>query len=253
MKKTLLSLGLAAFAFVANAQTSYIIFDGTAKGKCNSDPYSFGADPAKLTKDTVNSEVYLTLAGGTKAGYAGGGGIADWGNPLGYAGKVATSALVFDAFTKSTSPGFQIQFKTTTGAVFGYSWSFKDSAAVKTGFSRVLALVSDFKLKSKAGVFDSTVVTDAELMGAQSEIQFVLTVGDGETSGSVSFDNLTFVTVGALGIQDNFLSSTKDEVVSVYNIMGAFVATGKLADLNLEAGKLYVVKAGNTTRKIVMN
>jgi hypothetical protein len=90
-------------------------------------------------------------------------------------------------------------------------------------------------------------------MGAQSEIQFVLTVGVGETSGSVSFDNLTFVSVDALGIQDNFLSLTKDEVVSVYNIMGAFVATGKLAELNLEAGKLYVVKSGNTTRKIVMN
>jgi len=44
-----------------------------------------------------------------------------------------------------------------------------------------------------------------------------------------------------------------NEVVSVYDMMGAFVATGKLKELGLESGKLYVVKSGNKSRKIVMN
>lgn len=55
------------------------------------------------------------------------------------------------------------------------------------------------------------------------------------------------------GVENNFLAANNNEVVSVYDMMGKFVATGKLNTLGLEAGKLYVVKSGNKSRKIVMN
>jgi len=55
------------------------------------------------------------------------------------------------------------------------------------------------------------------------------------------------------GLEDNFLFANANEVVSVYDMMGKFVASGKLNTLGLESGKLYVVKSGNKTRKIVMN
>lgn len=55
------------------------------------------------------------------------------------------------------------------------------------------------------------------------------------------------------GLEDNFLTENRNEVVSVYDMMGKLVATGKLKELGLESGKLYVVKSGNKSRKIVMN
>jgi hypothetical protein len=54
-------------------------------------------------------------------------------------------------------------------------------------------------------------------------------------------------------VEDNFLAANNNQVVSVYDMMGKFVATGKLKELGLESGKLYVVKSGNKSRKIVMN
>ena len=54
-------------------------------------------------------------------------------------------------------------------------------------------------------------------------------------------------------INEDATISNSNEVVSVYDMMGKFVATGKLNELGLEAGKLYVVKSGNKSRKIVMN
>jgi len=55
------------------------------------------------------------------------------------------------------------------------------------------------------------------------------------------------------GITTENVASTSDEVVSVYDIMGKPVASGKMKELNLEIGKLYVVKSGNKSRKIILN
>jgi hypothetical protein len=55
-----------------------------------------------------------------------------------------------------------------------------------------------------------------------------------------------------VGILDEFITDNNN-VVSVYDMMGALVATGKLKELNLVSGKLYIVKSGNKSRKIVMN
>lgn len=56
-----------------------------------------------------------------------------------------------------------------------------------------------------------------------------------------------------LGIESDELLANRNEVVSVYDMMGKFVATGKLKELGLESGKLYVVKSGDKSRKIIMN
>lgn len=60
-------------------------------------------------------------------------------------------------------------------------------------------------------------------------------------------------TIMPLGLTTDEVAANNNQVVSVYDIMGKFVATGKLKELGLEAGKLYVVKSGNKSRKVVMN
>lgn len=54
-------------------------------------------------------------------------------------------------------------------------------------------------------------------------------------------------------IEKEETESEGSEVVSVYDSMGQFVATGKMNSLGLEYGKLYIIKSGNKSRKIVMN
>jgi hypothetical protein len=72
---------------------------------------------------------------------------------------------------------------------------------------------------------------------------------------SVEITNLKLgdVTSIVAGISSDEVAANNNEVVSVYDMMGKFVATGKLKELGLESGKLYVVKSGNKSRKIVMN
>lgn len=56
----------------------------------------------------------------------------------------------------------------------------------------------------------------------------------------------------AVGLTEDELFNTNN-TVSVYDMMGSFVATGKLKELNLTSGKLYIVKSGNKSKKIIMN
>ena len=65
---------------------------------------------------------------------------------------------------------------------------------------------------------------------------------------------LTEIKLGGptVGILDEFVADNNQEV-SVYDMMGALVSKGKLSELNLESGKLYIVKSGNKSRKIIMN
>ena len=55
-----------------------------------------------------------------------------------------------------------------------------------------------------------------------------------------------------VGLSDEELFNSNAEV-SAYDMMGTFVGTGKLKELGLESGKLYIVKSGNKSRKIIMN
>jgi len=68
-----------------------------------------------------------------------------------------------------------------------------------------------------------------------------------------SFKLGDITTISPLGVASDEVAANNNEVVSVYDMMGKFVATGKLKELGLESGKLYVVKSGNKSRKIVMN
>lgn len=56
----------------------------------------------------------------------------------------------------------------------------------------------------------------------------------------------------AVGLSDEEAFSN-NALVSVYDMMGSFVATGKLKELGLESGKLYIVRSGNKSKKIIMN
>ena len=47
-------------------------------------------------------------------------------------------------------------------------------------------------------------------------------------------------------------SSSSEEIVSAYDMLGNFVGTGKIKELGLESGKVYIVKSSSQTRKIVM-
>jgi hypothetical protein len=48
---------------------------------------------------------------------------------------------------------------------------------------------------------------------------------------------------------DRSLANLKDEVVSVYDMVGNLIASGKFSEINLTEGKMYIVKYGNSVKK----
>jgi hypothetical protein len=50
---------------------------------------------------------------------------------------------------------------------------------------------------------------------------------------------------------DRSLANLKDEVVSVYDMVGNLIASGKFSEINLTEGKMYIVKYGNSVKKIL--
>lgn len=54
-------------------------------------------------------------------------------------------------------------------------------------------------------------------------------------------------------IDSNEMDYNNKEEVSVYDAMGRFIGTGNLNSLGLEYGKLYMVKSGDKTRRIIIN
>lgn len=260
MKKLLLSsvvlLGLAANV---KAQAPVIIFDGTEEEVANGNPYAFENSPATVKLDTNLSDgnVYLHATGtNASGGYAGGVGVGGYNGtgqlkPLGYTGDVESSVVWLKVRTQSTTPKFQIQFKSDS-VNFGYEWNFSDST-VSNNWIQLWVPTSEFKLKNKAGAFDSIAVSDARLQSATSEVQFIIsTVGVDETV-IVDIDDLIIAPEEPNGLENNALfADAADEVVTVFDMVGTQVAQGKVRDLNLENGKLYIFKSAKGSRKVVI-
>lgn len=261
MKKTILSLALVASALFASAQSAFVIYDGTGAQYLGGDPYTF--DNATVKDSIVLGETMLYMEGEDKAGAGGAGGYYIGGvggssydangdaqtfTQFGLSLSVATSTFGFNAYTVGTSSKVKIQLKSTAGT-WGYEFDLATASAAPTDFS---VPMGDFK----ALVGDNPTgdpITDTDL-GGINEVQFILVCTDntGDCVGKYFLDNIK-ITSNATGLEDNFLSANANQVVSVYDMMGKFVATGKLKELGLESGKLYVVKSGNKSRKIVMN
>ena len=252
MKKTLLSLGLAAFALAASAQNSLVLYSGNKTTDFLSGAgYAFG----KLTfvdssfAGSADKALFFT---GAAADYIGGYGNASYltvgQNPIStkFSGDFASTQLGFTYTTQGTEAAIKVQLKNANG-VWGYNF---DLSAGLANVAAATASISDFKLLV-ADQPTGAAITETDLL-AVDEVQFIVS-GKGTAQIVIILDNLVLADASVLGVQDNFITSNKNEVVSVYDIMGKFVATGKLAELNLESGKLYVVKSGNTSRKIVMN
>lgn len=277
MKKSLLSLAMGLTFGAAFAQDTLIVFNGTT-GVANGKPYAFDGAPIKVTKDTIQSLVVLHLSTtAATSGYAGGGGVGGYSQkgdllPLGYTGTVANSLLQFKVSTPLTGPALQIQFKTSDGTIFGKNWNFKDSTSIKTGYGIVTAPVSSLKLKSKAGVFDSTVVTDEQLQDATSEIQFVVSYTGPKTD--IYVDDLFLINTEVVaGLEDETLTSSDFNVYpnpnhtgvinlgenaksySLSTISGAIVKEGVGNTINVEGIEkgVYFVRVGNKTTKVVLN
>lgn len=118
--------------------------------------------------------------------------------------------------------------------------------------SVILPNNSDFDF-SQVKIILITIIDDANTAAA-SPIKKYNYAPFGITNYPIEISNFKLGDVSTItSLEDNFLTANNNEVVSVYDMMGKFVATGKLKELGLEAGKLYVVKSGNKSRKIVMN
>ncbi|MBC7389773.1 MAG: hypothetical protein H7329_11215 [Opitutaceae bacterium] len=72
-----------------------------------------------------------------------------------------------------------------------------------------------------------------------------------DISYALSFVGIGDISALVAGIE-NVNSSSSEETVSAYDMLGNFVGTGKIKELGLESGKVYIVKSSSQTRKIVM-
>jgi hypothetical protein len=256
MKKTILSLALVASALFASAQATLTLYKGdNTTDFLNGAPYSF--DGAPVVVDSLKdgaSDNFLYYSGSTTGYYIGGYGTSGYstgGDKITissvFNGDFATTTLGFSAFTDGTTPQLKIQLKSAT-ATWGYIFDLSSASSSVAPFS---APLSSFKaIVNDQPTGDAFTATDFATI---DEVQFVVGLGVKIGKGTVELDNLVLVDPNATGVEDNFLAANNNEVVSVYDMMGKFVATGKLKELGLESGKLYVVKSGNKSRKIVMN
>ncbi|MFQ3575297.1 MAG: hypothetical protein SNJ77_02565 [Cytophagales bacterium] len=76
-------------------------------------------------------------------------------------------------------------------------------------------------------------------------------------TGSLEF---TFFSIGKVN-NDGGLTGTKDQLVrrynnenvNVYNVQGMLIGTGKISEMNLNKGQMYIIKSETKTQKVVLN
>ncbi len=248
MKKLILSLGLAGLSLTTFAQQTVTLYSGDANDLFNSDGYGFKGTMYKKDSTILgNKVVYLSA---TSSGYyAGGAGLSAYPEtPIAqtFTGKVATSTLSFSAFTNNTNATLKVQFQAgenTWGHVY-------DLSAEKSIPATVSALLSDFNLNVNDAP-TGPALTDADF-ATVTAIQFV--IGNPTSVGGTAtlfIDDLKLNDPNVvLGLAST--SSSSEETVSAYDMLGNFVGTGKIKELGLESGKVYIVKSASQTRKIVM-
>ena len=142
------------------------------------------------------------------------------------------TTLAYEAIYPKLTDALYVTDENCVGDLRG-DQNIKGASAPKTNFDA-----------SKVAGFALTFLQNEQLA---SDCYFKTALND--LTFSITEFKLGTVTVG-LSDEELFNSNA---VVSVYDIMGSFVGTGKVQELGLESGKLYVVKAGNKSRKIVMN
>ena len=264
MNKLLLSIALFFTFKLASAQSELVVYSGDkSKDFFNFKPYSYNGLAVKDTlialKDTA-----LYLSGKALNYFAGGFGNTRY-NSTGknilissvYKGDFAKTRIGFDAITTTPSTTINIHlFKNTDGTAIPYErWEYAfdlcPTMPCPTSFS---AQLSDFRAidenympkgpKMLASDFD-------KVLGIQFNI--IVTTNGGAGSTSILFDNLVLSDKDVITSLDESAQISSNEEISVFDGMGMFVANGKLNELNLESGKLYIVKSGIKARKVIIN
>ena len=253
MKKLLLTIGVAALSLTSFAQSSFTLFDGSSSSALNGKPYSFGG--ATVTVDTASvigvDFVYYHMLASDTGGYGGGVGAGRFKaggmiEKVPFTGSVSNTTLSFKVNTNSTSPVVKFQFVTMSGKQFGYQFDFTDSLSAKTDFAEVMLPASMLKM-IVADQFTTNDVADS-LITSIAQLQFVFAVKGGEAN----VGDISFIEANPLGLSDSFTSTSSNETVSAYDMLGNLVGTGKINDLALENGRVYIIKSSSETKKIVM-
>jgi hypothetical protein len=140
--------------------------------------------------------------------------------------------LGYEALYPTLTKGSYIDEESCVATIKGDGGIFGASTP-KTGFDA-----------SKVAGFAITLL-QAEQIAGDCHFNTALT----DLSFSITEFNLGNIAVGLT--EDELFNA--NNTVSVYDMMGSFIATGKLKELNLTSGKLYIVKSGNKSKKIIMN
>lgn len=253
MKKTLLSL-VALLSFSSVAQTLVLYSGNSSTDFINGGPYAF--DKAKMTiTDSLKSgaaDKFYYITGATSSWYVGGVGTGSYGatgNPtISYSGKVESTNVDFSAYTKGGSVKMTVVFKSAAGSAWGKEIELTGADLAEKVFSTPLA---SFTKRNADYSFSTTPITDEDL-ATVSAFEFGVTYlsNSGVGTAEIEFDN--FKLESATAVNDVLLTSTfSNETINVYNANGSKVATGKLSDINLEAG-FYIVKSDSKTVKVMV-
>ena len=133
------------------------------------------------------------------------------------------------------------------GTTVAFTYDFKD-ALVGRNKNQVLLATAPFDY-SKVKAILITVVNNVQVNPDKQDYRTKPLANYG-----VEFSNFKLGdTMTILGINnDSASSSSSEEIVSAYDMLGNFVGTGKIKELGLESGRVYIVKSSSETRKIVM-
>lgn len=252
MKKTLLSL-VALLSFSSVAQTLVLYSGNSSTDFINSTPAVFNKAPMTITDSLKSgaSDKFYYFNGTTSSWYVGGAGTGRYGttnNPtISYTGKVESSNVNFSAYTKGGSVKLAIVFKSASAA-WGKEIELTGADLAEKVFSTPLTSLTK---RNADYSFSTTPITDEDLATIY-EFEFGVTYlsNSGVGTAEIEFDN--FKLESATAVNDELLTSTfANEAVTVYNANGSKVATGKLSDINLEAG-FYIVKSDSKTVKVMV-
>lgn len=255
MKKTLLALSLSAISFGTFAQTPFVLYKGDATTDfLNGKFYSFDAPSPKVVDSLFlgATDKSLYFSGSTTGYFVGGFGNSGYSGATklkiasAFTGGVATSTFGFSASTLGTDAVLKVQLKSAT-ATFGYVF---DLTAGKTGPAPFSVTLGTFKT-IVANEPTGTAITDVDF-ATIDEIQFVVNSKTEVGTATVVLDNIILINATVAGLSNDFIVESKDEVLAAYDVLGNEVAKGKASELNLEAGRLYILKSATKSRKVII-
>jgi len=225
-------------------------------------------DSALFTLDlTANKTVSFTLTNNTSASLLFKVGLQDANDSLlnGY-------GVQYGTYNKTTDNGgkgdISLEANDGTGPMYLYELNIvvpkNSSENVSIDFSGAVSIF--YKLNAVNECKDQAYYALTNKFDFSKVKAFTITplaaegVGDGSkgncyrqpllTAGAFDISNFKIGDVTPLvGVSDEIIANFKDEVVTVYNFSGAFVAQGNVADLNLASG-LYIFKSASKAKKV---